>query len=146
MIEGIQLTNLNRIKLLEGDVLHCVKKDDPGYRRFGEVYFSDVNMNSIKAWKRHNKMTLNLVVPVGEVKFVIFDERDMSKTKNELFVITLSRSNYVRLTVPPGLWVGFQGIGKDKNMLVNVADCVHDPDESDRRDIDSIKYDWRFIK
>lgn len=48
-------------------------------------------------------MTLNLVVPVGEIEFVVYDEK-------EFFNIKLSHGNYQRLTVKAGLWVSFRGI------------------------------------
>ena len=47
------------------------------YEGFGEVYFSELRPKSIKAWKYHYKMTLNLIVPLGEVKFVFFKQKIM---------------------------------------------------------------------
>ena len=38
-----------------------------------------------------------------------------------------------RLTVPPMLWMGFQGVGDATAMLLNVANMPHDPDEVDRK-------------
>ena len=98
----------------------------------------------MKAWKRHRRMTLNLVVPCGEIKFVLFDDRHNSPTCGELFEITLSRRNYQRLTVPPMVWMGFKGMDDDVNMLLNIADMPHDPDEVDRVDayMNNIKYTW----
>ena len=49
------------------------------FNHFKESYFSTVNGDVIKPWKKHNKMTLNLVVPLGEIKFVLFDDRRESK-------------------------------------------------------------------
>ena len=46
------------------------------YEGFGEVYFSELRPKSIKAWKYHYKMTLNLIVPLGEVKFVFFKQKN----------------------------------------------------------------------
>ena len=43
--------------------MHGIKKNDTGYVGFGEVYFSYINPKAVKAWKKHNRMTLNLVVP-----------------------------------------------------------------------------------
>ncbi len=142
MIEGVIVTDLNIISLDEGDVLHCMKKSDSGFEKYGEAYFSEVKPGAIKAWKRHNKMTLNLVVPVGEIKFVIYDDRLNSKTNGDFFEIILSRENYKRLTVQPGLWMAFQGIGNDLSMLLNIANIEHDFSEADRKNINEIKYGW----
>ena len=79
-------------------------------------------------------MTLNLVVPVGEIEFVIYDETDFLS-------ITLSSNNYQRLTVQSGLWVAFRGIG-ESNMLLNIASLEHDPQEALNQPLDAIPYAW----
>ena len=63
-------TPLKRIPTVGGDVMHALKYSDNGFNGFGEVYFSWVERGAIKAWKCHQKMTLNLVVPLGEISFV----------------------------------------------------------------------------
>ena len=70
MIKGVVLTSLDIIDLVGGNVFHIMKKSSPGYQSFGEAYFSQINQGVIKAWKRHKIMTLNIVVPVGSIKFV----------------------------------------------------------------------------
>lgn len=142
MIEGVLLTRLKVIPAAGGNVLHAMKQGDSGECGFGEVYFSMVEPGAVKAWKRHRRMTLNLVVPVGEIRFVLFDDREGSGSKGEYMQEGLSLRNYFRLTVPPGLWMGFQGCGSGPNMLLNVADTLHDPDEVDRKDPGEIAYDW----
>lgn len=142
MIKDVLITELDVINTLGGNVMHAMKENSAGYVGFGEVYFSQVNKGAIKAWKRHKKMTLNLVVPVGEIKFVLFDDREVSNTQFQ--EITISRGNYCRLTVPPMIWIGFQGLSNDRSMLLNIANIEHDPGEVNRLQIDKINYDWRI--
>jgi len=142
MIDGVILTPLKTIKHPSGNVYHGMKKSDAGFSGFGEAYFSTVTSGAVKAWKKHLKMTLNLVVPVGGVKFVIYDDRDDSTTYGMFQEIILSRENYQRLTIPPGVWAGFQGVGPDINLLLNVANIEHDPAETERVDEDAFSYDW----
>ena len=71
-LDDILVTPLKRISTVGGDVMHALRISDKGFHGFGEVYFSWVEMGSIKAWKCHQHMTLNLVVPIGEVSFVFF--------------------------------------------------------------------------
>jgi len=120
----------------KGDIYHCMKKSDVGYDEFGEAYFSTINKDDIKGWKKHTLMTLNLVVPVGEIKFVIYDEEDKS-----FFTQTLSGENYQRLTVRPNAWVAFRGIG-EYNMLLNLASIEHDPNEALNIPLEEISYEW----
>lgn len=144
MIEGVILTPLKIIPGDAGDVLHALKKIEASFHGFGEAYFSTIKKGAIKAWKRHYEMTLNIVVPCGRIKFVLYDDRMGSSTYNEFFEITLSRENYQRLTVPPMIWMGFKGMDNDLNMLLNIANIPHNPAESDRLDIinSNINYKW----
>lgn len=136
-IKGVHLTELKKIYHPKGNIFHGMKKSDSGFNCFGEAYFSTINYKDIKAWKKHKKMTLNLVVPVGEIKFVLFDEK-----KNNFFEVKLSLKNYQRLTVPPNIWMGFEGREKGLNLLLNLADMEHDPDEIVRLKLDKINYKW----
>jgi len=146
LIDGVVLTALQIIELADGSVFHAIKNDDPGFIEFGEAYFSTVNPGAIKAWKRHNEMTLNLVVPVGKIRFVIFDDRKKSKSYSKFYQVTLSKKNYMRLTVPPGVWMGFQCVDDEVAMLLNVASIPHDHKEADKKPIEEINFNWRMFK
>ena len=135
-------TNLNIFNSESGSVLHALKKTDPGFEDFGEVYFSTVLKDAIKAWKLHQRMTLNLVVPFGRVLFCFIDFRENSSTLNRSCKIILSQEPYSRLTVPPGIWFGFKGLSDGLNLICNVADIPHEPNEVMRKDIDEIDMDW----
>ena len=142
MINDVLITPLDIIETIGGNVMHGVKENDEGFIGFGEAYFSEIKYNSIKAWKRHRNMTLNLLVPTGKIRFIMFDNR--KKIHNNYQEIIISKENYCRLTIPPMIWLGFQGLSKEGSMLLNIASIIHDPDEVDRRDIDKIKFDWRI--
>jgi len=140
MIEDVIVTHLEIVDTPGGNVMHGIKESSAGFAGFGEAYFSQIDNNAIKAWKRHKKMTLNLIVPAGEIKFVLFDDRDESNVRFQEVII--SKNNYCRLTIPPMVWMGFQGLAKEGSMLLNIADIEHDPDEVDRLKIDNLNYDW----
>jgi dTDP-4-dehydrorhamnose 3,5-epimerase len=144
MINDALITQLDVIDTPGGNVMHAMKETSAGYAGFGEVYFSQVDEGAIKAWKRHKSMTLNLIVPVGEIKFVLFDDRDESNTRFQEVII--SRENYCRLTVPPMVWMGSQGLSNDGSMLLNIANIEHDTGEVDRLEIDKINYNWSISR
>mgnify|MGYP006412299073 CR=1 FL=1 len=133
-VDGVTLTPLKQIHNPKGDVFHAMKKGDEGFAGFGEAYFSTINQNDIKGWKKHTEMTLNLVVVSGEVEFVIYNEADF-------FTVKLSKNNYQRLTVRPNLWLSFRGLSTE-NMLLNLASIEHDPSEVTNLDLQEIEYDW----
>jgi dTDP-4-dehydrorhamnose 3,5-epimerase len=140
MIEDVLITYLDVIDTPGGNVMHGMKVTSAGYKGFGEAYFSQVDEGAIKAWKRHKKMTLNLMVPVGKIKFVLFDDREATKTRFQEVIISID--NYCRLTVPPKIWMGFQGLSDGGSSLLNIANIEHNPVEVDRLEIEKINYDW----
>lgn len=135
-MDGVILTPLKQIHNPKGDVFHAMKKSDSGFDSFGEAYFSTIHKGDIKGWKKHTLMTLNLIVPIGEIEFVVYDEK-----KNEFFNVKLSHNNYQRLTVKPNLWLAFRGLC-DHNLLLNLASIEHDPSEAISVEIHSISYSW----
>lgn len=139
-LTDIQVTPLSQIETAGGDVLHAMKKNDAGYVGFGEAYFSWISVGAIKAWKRHTQMTMNVVVPVGQVRFVF---RYVNAVGVEAFRIEeIGVDRYARVTVPPGIWFGFQGLHLPKSLVLNIASISHDPYEVERQAITDIDYDW----
>lgn len=137
----VSFTPLKIIPMDEGSVMHGLKRGEESFVDFGEAYFSKVKTNVIKGWKVHYEMTLNLVVPVGSIRFVIFDERG-PESNHGFREWTIGEENYGRLTVPPGVWMAFQGVGEGLNLLLNVADLEHRPEEISRKELEEIPYSW----
>jgi len=135
-MDGVTLTPLKQIFNPKGDIFHAMKKSDIGFNGFGEAYFTTIYRNDIKGWKKHTKMTLNLIVILGEVEFVVYNQREKS-----FFIVRLSKRNYQRLTIKPNLWVAFKGISKN-SILLNIADIEHDPNEAINRELKEIEYGW----
>jgi dTDP-4-dehydrorhamnose 3,5-epimerase len=147
MIEGVVLTPLSVISTEGGDVLHAIKSSDQSFGGFGEAYFSKIKYNTIKGWKRHKEMILNLIVPVGAVRFVLYDDRPRSSSQGQFQEIMLSSvDHYQRITVPPMVWVGFQGQDKKTSIILNIASIEHLPEEVERRELGAIKYNWEKFK
>ena len=85
-------------------------------------------------------MTLNLVVPVGNIRFLLHDERPDSPSIGMLEAVTLSIDNYQRLTVSPGVWLAFEGLDDGLNLLLNIVDLPHDPAASDTKPFEPMAY------
>lgn len=132
----VTVTELRRIATAGGDVMHALKSTDFGYAGFGEAYFSWVEKGAIKAWKKHLRMTMNLVVPLGVVRFVFWDGE---RFREEI----VGGERYVRLTVQPRIWFGFQGVGEAKSLVLNLASIGHDPTEVERKGIADVAFTWK---
>ena len=125
-LDKIVVTDNKIISVDGGNVMHGIKSIDHGFVGFGEVYFSWIKNNSIKAWKKHKLMTLNLIVPFGKVEFLFCDDEFNDNKK-----IIIGSENFKRITVPPGIWFGFKGHYKESSLVVNCTDILHDPSEVD---------------
>ena len=143
MIEGVILTPQKHIHVDKGDIYHILKSTDSDYHGFGEVYVSEIHHHEAKGWKRHNRMTLNIVVLSGKIGFVIYDDRPESQTCGQFMTVVLSKEdNYQRLTLAPGLWMAFYGIASGTSMLLDIIPEVHDPLEASRKELSEIPFDF----
>ena len=142
MIEGVLFTPLRRIATPSGDVLHGLKASAAGYTGFAEAYFSQIHQGALKSWRLHTLATLNLVVPVGSVRFVVYDDRAGSPTTGAFEEYVVGHANYGRLTIWPGIWMAFQGLGPGTSTILSIIDREHDPAESSTREVETIPYAW----
>lgn len=146
MIHGVVVTPLRQIHDERGKVMHMLRADSPGFRQFGEIYFSCVYPGAVKAWHIHKVMILNYAVPYGRIKFVLYDDRPGSPTHGELQELFIGPDNYCLVTVPPMVWNGFKGIGSEMAIVANCASIPHDSSEIERKPAfdSSIPYDWEI--
>ena len=142
LLYGVDLTPLKKIEHFSGNVLHGMKRSENSFAGFQEAYFSTIQYGIIKPWKKHLKMTLNIIVPVGCIRFVLYDDRVESPSNGQFMDVTLSLDNYARLTIPPNIWMAFKGEGKSTNLLLNIADLEHMPSEIIRKDIAEFDFNW----
>ena len=120
-----------------GDIMRILKNKEVKNWNFAEAYFSKIKYNKIKAWKYHLKMSLNLVVPTGRVKFVFYS----NKTKN-FKVIELGEKKYSRISIPPRIWFGFKGLSKKDSLILSLTNLEHNPNEVLRCKKNEIKFNW----
>ncbi len=131
----VTFTPLARITTDGGEVLKALRSDETGFAGVHEAYFSRVDPGCVRAWKLHTEMTVNVVVPVGHVRFVVSIDDGFQ-------VYDLGPDNdYGRLTIPPGHWFGFKG-GDAGGLVLNLADILHDPSEGRNRPLDGFDYTW----
>jgi dTDP-4-dehydrorhamnose 3,5-epimerase len=143
-IAGVSIRPLARLPDERGVVLHMLRRDDPWFEQFGEIYFSMVYPGVVKGWHRHRRMTLNYAVVSGMIKLVLYDDRAGSATCGRVQEIFMGEHQYVLVTVPPMVWNGFKGLGSATATVANCATEPHDPGEIERLDphTSPIPYDW----
>lgn len=130
-LPGVEWRPLRVITDERGAVLHMLRADTPGFGGFGEVYFSELRPRVTKGWKLHLRMTQRLAVPVGQIHFVLCDERADSPTRGRWSEFHVGRpERYGLLIIPPGIWYSFRNTGEAAALIANCADLPHDPAES----------------
>ena len=143
---GVSLIPLRQIADDRGKVMHILRKDAAHFSHFGEVYCSCINPGIVKGWKKHKIMTQNLTVPIGRVKFVLFDDRLDSPTykQSEEIIIGDDVSSYMLLQIPPQLWYSFRSLSDTTSFIINCSTHIHDPSESITVDLanSEIAYKW----
>lgn len=144
MLDGVRITPLQRIVDERGAVMHMLRRDMPIFEEFGEIYFSTAYPGAVKAWHYHKRATINYAVPVGRIRFVLYDDRTESPSNGKLQKIDLGGDFYALVSVPPGIWNGFAALGNETALVANCTTIPHDPDEVDRRETGdpAIPYDW----
>lgn len=148
MIKDVIIKPLKKIPDERGVIYHMLKSSDPEFNKFGEIYFSSVYPGVVKGWHLHTIMDLNYAVIIGNIKLVLFDNRDDSETRGELMEIFIGETNYSLVHVPHGVWNGFKGIGDRTAVVANCSTLPHDPHEIKRMDPFSngiIEYNWDII-
>ena len=146
MIDGVIIQELKQITDERGKVMHMLRCDSPLFEKFGEIYFSVVSPGSIKAWKRHKRMTQNFAVPIGTIKLVIYDSRDRTTSCGSIEVVEVGEEDYCLVKIPPLVWYGFQCTSSKQALVANCSDIPHAPNEAEQMDhLDSsIPYQWHI--
>lgn len=130
MIDGLIIEPLKKISDERGTVFHMLRKDNPLFTQFGEIYFSSINPGFIKGWKKHFKITQNFAVPVGNIKLVVYDDRENSPTYRQIEEIFTGIENYQLVQIPPLVWYSFKAEGVSPALIANCIDAPYDSQES----------------
>ena len=146
LIEGVRTKVLRVIPDDRGRLFEMLRRDDPLFVKFGQVYCTTVNPGVVKGWHYHKKQVDNFVCVSGMIKLVAHDDRPKSSTKgltNEFFIGT---HNPLLVQIPPRVLHGFKGISNHEAVVINVSTEPYHHAHPDEYRIDphqnEIGYDW----
>ena len=80
-IAGVKVVPLRRIPDERGTIFHMLRRTDPHFVEFGEIYFTSIYPGVVKGWHKHRDMTLNYACVHGRVKVALYDDREGSPTR-----------------------------------------------------------------
>lgn len=121
----IRVTELKTMADNRGFVRHGLREDDCDYRGFGEVYFSGVAPDTVKGWKMHRRMNMNIIGISGDTRFLFLDRAGGRRVE------VTGESRSCRLFVPAGIWFAFKASSNGGSVILNFSDIKHDPEESE---------------
>ncbi len=132
-MKGVTITPLTKIPDDRGCIFHMATNKT--IKKFGEIYFSTIYPGVVKAWHYHTKMTLNYCVIKGMIRLVVSQGKEFEE-------IYLGDRNYCLVTIEPGIYNGFMGMGTEEAIVANLTDIPHDKNEIKRFPYDYFDYKW----
>jgi dTDP-4-dehydrorhamnose 3,5-epimerase len=146
LIDGFAVRRAKVIADERGRLGEIMRADDPGFEKFGQVYFTTTYPGVVKAWHYHKKQTDHFYVAKGMLKAALYDERKDSPTYGTVNELYLGEYCPGLVTIPPGVHHGWMCIGQVEAYIVNVVSEMYnyaEPDEFRTHPHDNhIPYDW----
>ena len=145
-IEGVIIKNLRVIPDERGWLMEILRCDDPFFKKFGQAYVTTAYPGVVKAWHYHKKQTDNFTCIRGMMKVALYDGRRRSGTYKSLMELFIGERDPALVSVPPGVYHGFKGIGTETAYFLNLPTLPYRYQEPDEYrlppDTPKIPYDW----
>lgn len=146
LIKGVRIKPLRVIPDERGRLFEILRKDDPIFQKFGQVYCTTVNAGVVKGWHYHKKQIDSFVCVSGMIKLVLYDDRAGSPTKGRVNEFCIGTHNPLLVQIPPHVWHGFKGISAPEAIVINIPTEPYHRKRPDEYRVDphqnDIPYDW----
>lgn len=146
MIDGVNVKELKVISDERGRLMEMLRRDDPIFKQFGQIYLTTAYPGVVKAWHYHKQQWDHFVCVTGMMKVVLYDARDDSPTHGEVNEFFLGDHHPILLQIPPLVYHGFKCISDGEAIVINTASEVYDHNEPDEFRVpaheNDIPYDW----
>lgn len=146
MIDGVNVKELKVISDERGRLMEMLRRDDPIFKQFGQIYLTTAYPGVVKAWHYHKQQWDHFVCVTGMMKVVLYDARDESPTHGEVNEFFLGDHHPTLLQIPPLVYHGFKCISDEEAIVINTASEVYDHNEPDEFRVpaheNDIPYDW----
>lgn len=108
------------IKNSKGNLYKLLSKEHEFFKKFGEIYFTEVYSNKFKGWKFHRKRTQIISVITGKVRFFL-KKKESDKPK----IIDIESPNKLKLLrIEPKTYYCFESFSRNKSIIINIIDEV----------------------
>jgi dTDP-4-dehydrorhamnose 3,5-epimerase len=145
-IEGVKTKKLRVIPDERGWLMEILRSDDEIFQQFGQVYITTAYPGVVKGWHYHKLQTDNFTCVSGMMKVALYDAREDSDTKGNIMEFFIGEKNPILISVPPGVYHGFKGVGTQTAFFLSVPTLPYNYQEPDEYrlppDTKEIPYDW----
>ena len=146
LISGVQVKPLKVIPDERGRLFEMLRRDEPLFTKFGQVYCTTVNTGIVKGWHYHKEQVDHFVCVTGMIKLVAYDGRKGSPTHGVVNEFFIGVYNQQLVQIPPWVLHGFKGLSNPESVVINVPTepYNHEPPDEYRVNPHSgeIPYDW----
>ena len=147
MIEGVKIKKLKVIPDDRGRLMEILRRDDEGFKKFGQVYMTTAYPQVVKAWHWHALQEDNFTCIQGKMRLALYDARKNSPTYGEVNDFVISPDDPMLVTIPKMVYHGFKCVSDCEAIVINTVTLPYNYKKPDEYRIDafdkSIKYDWR---
>lgn len=146
MIAGCSVRHLIVHTDDRGRLFEILRRDDPEFQCFGQVYVTTAKPGVVKGWHLHRLQTDHFCLIEGCARFALYDDRADSPTKGQIDEILCDGAQPQLIVIPPLVYHGFKNVGECEVVCLNCPTEPYNrarPDEYHREPHNShIPYDW----
>ena len=121
-VKKIRIFKNKIIKNKKGNLIKFISTKDSFFKKFGEVYFNEINYKKKKGWIKHIKNNCLIQCVYGKVEFHLIDEKD----KESKYILKSNSGNILKIS--PNTWFSFKSLVK-KSIIANLIEYPHKDSE-----------------
>ncbi len=146
LIDGVRIKPLQVVPDERGRLFEILRRDEPIFSRFGQVYCTTVTHGVVKGWHYHKKQVDNFVCVSGMIKLVAYDGRKGSRTHGLVNEFFIGIHHQTLVQIPPLVHHGFKGLSEPEAIVINVPTEPYHHAKPDEYRLPphsrKIPYDW----
>jgi dTDP-4-dehydrorhamnose 3,5-epimerase len=148
LIDGISVREVLHVPRDHGVITEVFRPEwDPTGQPVVHIYQSRLYPGALGAWSCHAHNTDRLFVNQGNIKIVLYDGRDESKTAGTLNELHAGDARPFLIVIPPGIWHGLQNLGSEEALVLNMPTNPYNYEDPDHyrlpHDTPEIPYSWK---
>ena len=146
LIKGVRVKPLKVIPDERGRLFEILRRDEPLFSKFGQVYCTSVDAGVVKGWHYHKRQVDNFVCVSGMIKLVLYDSRPGSPTKGQINEFFMGTHHQLLVRIPAKVYHGFKGLSQPEAIVINVPTEPYHHATPDEYRLDphqnEIPYNW----